>query len=388
MSVRSVCVYIGGRANYASAKSILENISNHRDLELQVIVGAASVVDRYGSLSRIIQEDGFSIGYRFFSLVEGETPLTMTKSAGLGLIEVSSALDNLRPDLVLVVGDRYDVLPVAIASVFMNIPLAHTMGGEVTGTIDESIRHAITKLANLHFPANEDARQRILRLGEPPEMVFNVGCPRNDIVLKIVHSQDSKEVLENLFSRHGGVGPELDLNSGFLLVSQHPVTTEYGENLVNMQKTLAALSHIRMPTLLIWPNSDAGSDEVSKAVRIFRERTRPDWLHVFKDLPVESYIHLMNTTACLIGNSSSGIREGALLGTPVVNIGSRQSSRLHGKNVINVPSEVSAIERAIFKQLEHGRYEKDTVYGNGEAGKRIADVLATVVPVIQKKISH
>lgn len=388
MNRRRICVYIGGRANYSSAKSILSQVMSHPALELQVIAGAASVVDRYGELTKVLEADGFPVSYRFFNLVEGETPLTMTKTTGLGLIEASTALDNLRPDFVLVVGDRYDVLPVAIAAVYMNILLAHTMGGEVTGTIDESVRHAITKLAHVHFPANEDARERIIRMGELPESVHNVGCPRNDLVLQEVRRRASLEFLSDLFEKHGGVGPAQDLRKGFLLVSQHPVTTEYGNNLANMQKTLAALERIAMPTLLLWPNSDAGADEVSRAVRSFRERCRPDWLHVFKDLPVETYIHLMNSTSCLVGNSSSGVREGALLGTPVVNIGTRQSSRLCGKNVINVGNDDVAIEKAIRQQLEHGRYDMDTLYGDGQAGARIADILSAAKPALQKQIAY
>lgn len=388
MSRRRVCVYVGGRANYSSAKSILTQVLSHPALELQVIAGAASVVDRYGELTKVLEADGFPVSYRFFNLVEGETPLTMTKTTGLGLIEASTALDNLHPDVVLVVGDRYDVLPVAIAAAYMNIPLAHTMGGEVTGTIDESIRHAITKLAHVHFPANEDARQRIIRMGELPESVHNVGCPRNDLVLEEVHRRPSLEFLSDLFVKHGGVGPVQDLGKGFLLVSQHPVTTEYGQNLAHMQMTLAALERIAMPTLLLWPNSDAGADEVSRAVRAFRERCRPGWLHVFKDLPVETYIHLMNSTACLVGNSSSGVREGALLGTPVVNIGTRQSARLCGKNVITVPNDEDAIEHAIRQQLEHGRFEMDRLYGDGRAGARIANILAEARPQVQKRIAY
>ncbi len=388
MSRRRICVYIGGRANYSSAKSILKNISQDYRLELQVLVGAAAVVDRYGDLARTIEDDGFPVSHKFFSLVEGETPLTMTKSAGLGMIEAATALDNLKPDFVLVVGDRYDVLPVAIASAFMNVPLVHTMGGEVTGTIDESIRHAITKLAHIHFAANEDAKKRIIKMGEVPETVFNVGCPRNDLVLETVAKEDSDEVLQELFSVNRGVGPDLDLTGDFLLVSQHPVTTEYGNNLSNMRTTLAALGRFRMPTVLLWPNSDAGADEVSRAIRSFREVNRPDWLHVFKDLPAETYIHLLNRTACLIGNSSSGLREGALLGTPVVNIGSRQSSRLVGKNVMSVRNDEAEIESAIKEQLRRGRYEMDTIYGDGSAGSKIADTLAQFIPVIQKKINY
>jgi UDP-hydrolysing UDP-N-acetyl-D-glucosamine 2-epimerase len=385
---RKVCVYIGGRANYSSAKSILKHVQAHPALELQVMAGAASVLDRYGELVKVIENDGFKVNYRFFNVVEGETPLTMTKTTGLGLIECSTALDNLRPDFVLVVGDRYDVLPIAIAASYMNIPLAHTMGGEVTGTIDESIRHAITKFAHVHFPANEDARERIIKMGEDPAFVFNVGCPRNDLVLSEVKKHNSLDYLKDLFQKHGGVGPAQDLTKGYLLVSQHPVTTEYGANRRNMEATLEAVNRLQMPTLLLWPNSDAGADEVSRAVRSFREKNKPQWLHVFKDLPVETYIHLMNSTSCLVGNSSSGVREGALLGTPVVNIGSRQNARLCGKNVINVGNGADEIHAAIVKQLAHGRYEMDTLYGDGKAGERIATVLAEAKPKIQKVIAY
>ncbi len=385
---KKICVYIGGRANYSSGKSILEAIKNHPGLQLQVLAGAASVLDRYGELVNIIEKDGFKVDYRFFSVVEGETPLTMTKTTGLGLIEASTALDNLKPDAVVVVGDRYDVLPIAIASSYMNIPLAHTMGGEVTGTIDESIRHAITKFAHIHFPANDDARQRIIRMGENPEFVFNVGCPRNDLVLKEIKNKVSSEVLAKIFEQHGGVGPTLDLTQKFLLVSQHPVTTEYGLNRKHMEQTLAALDRLRMPTLLLWPNSDAGADEVSRAIRAFREKNKPTWLHVFKDLPVEIYIHLMNSTACLVGNSSSGVREGSLIGTPVVNLGTRQQSRLCGKNVINVENDAEKIYQAVKTQTEHGHYTLDTLYGDGSAGTQIANILAKVNPKIQKVISY
>jgi len=386
--MKKVCVYIGGRANYSSSKSILRHIANHNELELQILVGTAAVLDRYNRLDLLIEKDGFDISYKFFSMVEGETPITMTKTTGLSLIEATTALGQLSPDIVLVVGDRYDVLPIGIAAVFMNIKLAHTMGGEVTGTIDESVRHALTKLAHFHFPATEEARQRIIRMGEADESVFNVGCPRNDLVLEQIDNVDSLGFLKDIYKRSGGVGPELALDKGFLLVSQHPVTTEYNQNRKNMELTLTALESIAMRTVLIWPNSDAGSDEVSTAIRSFRERKNPDWLHVFKDLPVETYIHLMNSTLCLVGNSSSGIREGALLGTPVVNIGTRQASRQKGKNVVSVANSVDAIKAAILKQVRHGRYEMDPIYGDGSAGDQIAKVLADYNPPLQKRITY
>lgn len=388
MTKKKICVYIGGRANYSSAKSVLTHVSQHPDLELQLLVGAAAVVDRYGRLDHAIEEDGFDISYRFHNIVEGETPLTMTKTAGLGLLEASTAIDFLKPDVVLVVGDRYDVLPVAVAAVFMNVRVAHTMGGEVTGTVDESIRHALTKLAHIHFPANEDSRERIIKMGEPAGAVFNVGCPRNDLVLEQTKGRSSVASLGTIYDKQGGVGGKPKLGDGFLLVSQHPVTTEYGANRDHMEATLNAAANIAMPTLLLWPNSDAGSNEVSRAVRIYREKNEAGWLHAFKDLPVDIYIDLMNTTSCLVGNSSSGIREGAMLGTPVVNIGNRQSARLCGNNVMTVANDAQAIEQAIRAQLSHGRYNMDALYGNGTAGAQIADILASFSPPLQKRIVY
>ena len=322
--MKKIVVFIGSRANYSSCKSIMRAIQNHPEFELQVVLGAAAVLDRYGNIENLVKEDGFEIDAKFYMIVEGENPITMAKSTGLGIIELSMIFNNLKPDIVLVVGDRFDVMAPTIAASYMNVPIAHTMGGKVSGTIDESIRHAITKMAHIHFPANEEARKRIIRMGEDPCHVFNVGCPRIDLVAEELQ-RDSNRKLENLFEEYSGVGELFDLRKPFLLVSQHPVTTEYGDNRWQVEQTLEALSELQMPTIMLWPNIDAGSEDISKGIRTFRERYRPAWLHLFKNLPTDIYIHLMNKTACLIGNSSSGIREGAYIGTPVVNIGTRQN---------------------------------------------------------------
>lgn len=388
MSRKKVCVFIGSRANYSSAKPLMRSIQANPALELQVLAGASALLDRYGNVVELVVQDGFKVDYRVHSLVEGENNITMTKSAGLGMVEAATAFDNLRPDVVVVIGDRFDVIPIAMAAAFMNITLAHTMGGEVTGTIDESIRHAMTKFAHVHFPANEDARERIIKMGEDPATVFNVGCPRNDLVLEEITRHDSYEVLASLFEKHGGVGENFDLRKPFLLVSQHPVTTEFGQNRHAMEQTLEALKELAMNTILLWPNSDAGGEEVSKAIRIFREKNDAPWLHAFKNLPTRVYVHLMNTTACLVGNSSSGVREGALIGTPVVNLGTRQNGRQCGTNVIQVGNDSAAILKAIREQLAHGKYKRDPIYGDGKAGDRIAEVLATKSFVMQKQITY
>jgi UDP-hydrolysing UDP-N-acetyl-D-glucosamine 2-epimerase len=386
--MRKICVFVGSRANYSSIKSVMQAVQKHPDLELQVITGASAVLDRYGKVEDILAMDGFPANYRFYSIVEGENPVTMAKSTGLGLMDASMILDNLKPDFVVVVGDRFEMMSVTIAAAYMNIRIAHTMGGEVTGTIDESIRHAITKFAHVHFAANEDARQRIIKLGEEEQYVFNVGCPRIDLVARELE-RNSDQVLEGLFSKYSGVGPgNFDLHKPFLLVSQHPVTTEFGNNRKQIEETLFALAELKMPTIMLWPNIDAGSDDISSGIRTFREKFKPDWLHLFKNLPTPVYIHLMKKTACLLGNSSSGVREGAIIGTPVVNIGSRQHNRLSGTNAINAGYNRIEIVEAINAQLTNGKYPTDPLYGSGVAGEQIADILASINPPIQKTITY
>lgn len=383
--MRKICVFVGSRANYSSIKSVMQAVKDHNDLELQVVTGASAILERFGNVDQLIRDDGFIPNYTFHNLVEGENPVTMAKSTGLGLIEMSMILNNLKPDAVVLVGDRFEVMAVAIAAAYMNIPIAHTMGGEVTGTIDESIRHAITKFAHYHFPANEDAKDRIIKLGEEKRHVYNVGCPRMDLIRDELKN---KIDLNELFKDYKGVGEAIDFNQPFLLVSQHPVTTEFGDNRRQIEETLNALNEIKMPTVLLWPNADAGSDDISKGIRSFRETHKPTWLQVFKNLPTATYIHLMNQTQCLVGNSSSGVRESAFIGTPVVNIGTRQNQRDRSDNVIDVDYNKDEIKNAIQQQISHGKYASSTLYGDGTAGKKIAHILATESVKIQKTITY
>lgn len=389
--MKKICVFVGSRANYSSIKSVMSAIQNHPELELQLIIGSSAVLDRFGKVEDLIRKDGFEPDFTFYNIVEGENPVTMAKSTGLGLIESSMIFNNLKPDYLVVVGDRFEMMSVTIAAAYMNIRIAHTMGGEVTGTIDESIRHAITKFAHIHFAASEDAKQRIIRLGENPDYVYNVGCPRMDLVLNELKN-DSQKVLSNLFNDYTGVGPDnIDLSKPFLLVSQHPVTTEFGSNREQIEETLYALDELQIPTIMLWPNIDAGSDDISTGIRVYREVYNKDsggWLKLFKNLPTQLYIHLMNSCACLVGNSSSGVREGATIGTPVVNIGTRQNKREMGPNVINVGYNRKEIKEAIVKQMAHGKYANAGIYGSGEAGAQIAHILANSNPSIQKTITY
>lgn len=384
--MRKVCVVIGSRANYGSIKSVMRAVREHPDLQLQVVVGASALLDRFGSVVDVIERDGFAADARVNMIVEGETPVTMAKSTGLGLLELPTLFEMLKPDVIVTVGDRFETMATAVASAYMNIPLAHTMGGEVTGTIDESIRHAITKLAHVHFPANREAGDRIVRLGEAPETVHVVGCPRMDLVAEVVGNGGA--ALDAEWLEREGVGGHISIDQPFLLVSQHPVTTEYGCAEGQIHATLMALHELQMPTIMLWPNIDAGSEDVSRGMRKFREQYKPEYIRFYKNFPVETFVRLMKSAACLVGNSSSFIREGAFLGTPAVNVGTRQGGRDRGPNVIDVQPETSAILDAVRRQLAHGPYEPAYIYGNGTAGRQIADVLATTPLRVQKRIQY
>ena len=385
MAVKKIAVVVGSRANYGSIKTAMRAISEHPDLELQVIVAASAVLDRYGAVEDIIKRDGFEIISRVYMLLEGETPLTMAKSTGLGLIELSSVFDSLKPDIVVTVGDRFETMATTVAAAYMNIAVAHTMGGEVTGTIDESVRHAVTKMAHIHFPANKLAAENIIRMGELPETVHTVGCPRIDLVTEII--AENGDAPDNL--PWDGVGERVDLQKPFLLVSQHPVTTEFDQARSQIEETLEALRLLEMPAIMLWPNPDAGSDDMAQGIRVFREHRKGDIpIHFFKNLPPETYTRLMNTTACVIGNTSSSIREGAFLGSPAVNVGTRQTGRERGANVIDVDHDRDQIVDAVSSQISNGRYSSEPIYGNGDAGKKIAEVLASVEVTIQKRLSY
>jgi UDP-hydrolysing UDP-N-acetyl-D-glucosamine 2-epimerase len=383
MSKRRICVVVASRANYGRIKSALKAIRDHDELELQLVVAASALLSRYGPAIDVIRADGFEPAATAYFVVEGENPTTMAKSTGLGIVELSSIFENLRPHVVLTVADRHETLSTAVAAAYMNLPLAHTQGGEVTGSIDESVRHAVTKMAHIHFPATEQARERLIRMGEEPDTVFQTGCPAMDIV-----AETDRRLDVDLFRKYRGVGPEFDLKGPFLLVIQHPVTTEYGIGREQVRETLEAVRELDLPTLWLWPNVDAGSDEVSAEIRKFRERDSSRRVHFFKNFAPEDYVKVMATCACIIGNSSSGIREGAFLGTPCVNVGSRQQGRERGVNVTDAGYSRSAIADAIRRQLDHGRYPADYRFGDGRAGQRIAQLLATVQPRLQKRISY
>lgn len=384
--MRKVCVVVHSRANYGRIKTVLRAIEEHPDLSLQLIVGSSALLHRYGSAIDIIRRDGFKEVAVVHSIIEGETPITMAKSTGLAIIELATHFGNIKPDVVLTVADRFETLSTAVAASYMNIPLAHTQGGEVTGSIDESVRHAITKLAHIHFPATARAREYLLRMGEHQDTVFLTGCPSIDLLV-----ESDLDLPKDIFDRYKGTGAQLSPDKPYVLVLQHPVTTEYGSGLEQINATLSAVHPLAsegMQIVWLWPNVDAGSDDVAKGIRVFRETKDATNMHFFRNFSPEDYARLLAHARCIIGNSSSGLREGAFLGTPCVNIGTRQAGRERAENVVDVPYEAASIGAAIRSQIGHGRYPRSDLVGDGTAGQQIAEALASCEFRIQKQISY
>ena len=382
---RKVCVVVTARPSYSRIKTALRAIQDHPDLELQLVVAASALLDRYGTAVRTIEADGFDIAARVYMVLEGENLAAMAKTTGLGLLELATVFDNLRPDVVVTVADRYETLSTAVAASYMNIPVAHVQGGEVTGSIDEKVRHAVTKLSDLHFVSSGKAAERVIRMGEEPGKVFVTGCPSIDLAVEVM---ERPEMDFDPFVKYGGVGASMDLSAGYLVVLQHPVTTEYQEARDQALETLHAVTEVGLPTLWFWPNVDAGSDGTSNAIRSFRERHSPRNIHFFKNMEPTDFLRLLVGSRSLVGNSSVGIRECAYLGVPTVNIGSRQSGRDRGCNVIDVDHRREEIVAAIRRHLGNGRCESDPLYGTGQAGERIADLLARQPLSIEKRLTY
>lgn len=385
MSRRKIVVVITARPSYSRVKTVLSAIQKHVDLELQLVVAASALLDRYGSAVNYIEKDGFAIAAKVFNVLEGENLTAAAKTTGIGILELSTVFDNLKPDIVVTVADRFETMATAIAASYMNIPLAHIQGGEVTGNIDEKVRHAITKLADYHFVASESAKERVIKLGENPDFVFNTGCPSIDIASEI---NTIKGLNFNPYQKYGGVGSDPDLASGYLVVMQHPVTTEYQNSRKHIEETLEAVNELNMPTLWFWPNVDAGADGTSTGIRAFREYHKLKNVHFFKNMEGEDFLVLLNNAKALLGNSSVGIRECAYLGVPVINIGSRQNKRDRGHNVIDVDYNKNEIIDAVHAILKNGKSETSAVYGGGNAGSSIADLLVKVPLQFHKTIMY
>jgi len=370
---RRICVPIATRGNYGKAKSILRAIIDRPELELQLVVTGGIMLPELEDFRANIRADGFPIAEFVPFRLDGDSLEIMALSAALATLEFSRTLTRLDPDVVFIIADRFEALSFAHAAICMNKIIAHLEGGEVSGSIDERIRHAITKLAHIHFPSNTDAARRIERMGEIATSIFPVGSPSLDL-LTAIDVDDSGPLFDwqaNL--PHQGVSIDFDMD--YILVSQHPVVTEYVCADEQLLTTAAAVSRLGKSVVWILPNMDAGQTSGRRGVEALRRSGVP--VFCSSGVSMEIYARLMRKAKVMIGNSSSGIREAEYLGVPVVNVGSRQNGRQRGRNVVDVGYVAEDIENAARLQMQHGRFASEYVYGDGRAGSKIAEMLSS-----------
>ena len=371
----------GTRADYGLLRPILYEIKKSKNLELILIVTGMHLSKKYGNTISIIKKDGFKISSKFEMISKNDDPYDMALVLGHGIIKFSKVFKKYKPDINLILGDRDEVFASTIAASHMNIPNAHIHGGDKTkGNIDEYIRHAITKLSNIHFAVSQKSMKRIIKMGENPSRVFLTGSPSID------------EIKNGKISTKNKLKKKYDINftGNEILLLQHPVTTQHKDSEKQILSTLTAINNLGYNTIAITPNSDAGNKKIFKQLEIFAKNS--SFIKLFHSLPREDYLGMIKHCGVVVGNSSSGMIECSYFKTPVVDIGIRQEGREHGKNVIHVKHFVSSqIESAIRKSLKSNPTNVLNLYGNGTSAKKIIKILENISldeKLIQKQITY
>ena len=342
--MRTVCVLTGTRADYGLLKPILKRIQSDNSLNLQTIVTGTHLSPRHGNTVSELQKDGIPVDERVQILMEGDNRISMTKSLGLGVLGFSEALEKLNPDILLLLGDRVEVLAGAVTAAYMYIPVAHIHGGDAgTGVgIDDIARHAITKFSHIHFPASDRSHERIRRMGEPEWRIKTVGAPGLDAIL----AGDLTEKTE-LYSKY-----PISADENLLLVLFHPETMKPDQAGSQYRTLIEGIKSIDAEKMIIYPNADPGSDQIIEVTESIRSEAS---FHIFENIPRKEYLGLMSIANVLIGNSSSGIIEAPSLGLPFVEVGQRQTKRERGENVVSVGFE----PEAIYTQVQKCLYDDD-----------------------------
>ncbi|MFC1926810.1 UDP-N-acetylglucosamine 2-epimerase [Chloroflexota bacterium] len=381
---RKIAVVTGTRADYGLLYPVLKAIEAQSELDLLLIATGMHLSHEFGYTAQEIERDGFHIEAKVDMLLSSDTPGAMARSVSLGIMGMAQIWEQLRPDIILVLGDRVEPLAAAISGAYMNIPLAHIHGGDTgTGGLDEPARHAITKFAHIHFPATRKSAERIIKMGEDEWRVHTAGSPALDAIL------NEPTLPHELLAKKFG----LDLSQPLVLAVQHPVTTQVDDATDQMRETLEAIVEMGYPTILIYPNSDAGGRRIIEVIKQYKSHSS---IKTFKSLPRKEYRSLMKVASVMVGNSSSGLIDAPSFGLPAVNIGTRQVGRERSKNVIDVSHDkaeiIKAVQRALTDKAFLAEVNKcENPYGDGKAGPRIAEILSKVEitrDLLQKKVPY
>jgi len=375
-----VAAVVTSRSQYARVKTALQALTEDDRIDFHLIVSGGALVHRFGDLSDIISEAGMEIDRKIHTLLEAGEPVAQAKTTGMGLVEYATAFEELDPDVMLTSGDRHETMASTLAASYLNIPVVHLEGGEITGSIDDKVRHATTKMADYHFVSTERSKEIVSQLGEPADRIYRTGCPSIELAEQIVQEERSEYDPQ---TEYGGVGDTVDVSQDYIVIQYHPLPTEYESNYDKTQELIAAYDQLDVQAFWFWPNMDAGTDQISKAIREYREQQDPDGVRFFISLDPHDYLTLVKNAACMLGNSSVGIRECSYFGIPTVNIGERQQSRERGPNVLDVDCDADKIAEGVRSQLQHGSYPQSTIYGNGNAAQKITDTIAELNPELK-----
>lgn len=360
--MRKIMFAIGNRAHYARIKPIIERIEKKCDFKLLIYDTA------YNSLRKILKEDNYISNSVFLdSHVTGGNLSTMTKSTGNAIVLISEIVEKYKPDIMVVVADRYEIVAPAIVARYMNICLVHIQGGEITGTVDDAIRHSVSKLSNYHFVSNITAKNNLLKMGESEKTIYITGCPTIDVI------SNNKKMIDKSACEFWHINSIKDIPD-YILVNFHPITTEYNQNSDYVKKLYKAIEFYNGVIIWLMPNSDAGSNKIRKEINQIKNKK----ILFFENFEIIQYLSILKYAKCVVGNSSVGIRETSYLGTPSVSIGSRQKNREVAENVIRCEMDSIEIKNSILFQLNHGKYKSSALYGDGCASKRIAKNLLSL----------
>lgn len=358
--MRKILFSIGNRAHYARIKPIIEKINNRCDYKLLIYDSA------YNTMKSIIEKKYISKCIFLDTHVQGENLLTMAQSTGKAILLISEEVKKYNPDIIVVIADRYEIMAAAIVARYMNICLVHIQGGEITGTIDDSIRHTVSKLSNYHFVSNTYSKNNLLKIGEEENKIYITGCPTLDII------RENMELIDTSALKFWNVKKIIDIPD-YIVVNFHPVTTEYQRNSNYVNILYESIKDFNYNVIWLLPNCDAGSDKIKKSINRLKKLNNK--IMFFENFEIIQYISLLKYAKCIVGNSSVGIRESSFLGTPSVSIGSRQKDREISNNVIRCNMDSKEIKNKIIYQIKHGKYSISNLYGDGYASTKIAEKL-------------
>jgi len=372
--MKKLAVLISARASYSRIRSTLLTLQERNRLEVQIVLSASASSSKYGNLGEVISKDGLEISWEIESQIDASLNSAMAKTVGLTIFGLADYLNNSKADGIMIIADRHETIAGSIAGSYLGVKTFHVQGGEITGNIDDKVRNANTHLSDYHFVANEIAADRLLQFGVLKNRIFITGCPSLDLVKENKFARSKIPKLTGI-----GLSSEKVFDGNYLVVIQHSETTSTLPPEVQVDSTIKAIDSIGIPALWIWPNSDHGGESIIRQIRRARENGCLRLVHFERSLEPELFLSILDGASCIVGNSSVALREGSLMGVPAVNIGGRQNNRLRGLNVVDVNYDPNEISNSIANQITKKRYSPEFLYGAGESGMLIAELLEELV---------